>query len=467
MATAGDSLKWQDLLEKEFDKAFVDLDVLLGDVDPDQSDITEDGRQHLTALSGSFAQLAQKAQTIFHYNAKLEAQLVALKADLSEATSAKQALEQECQSLLLQLHSAQLAQAATTAGSSALHPDATAGAHKSGEEIRKQLATDSERRRQQAQSVHLVAAERDLLTKENADLRHYCLALQSEVYGARLAAKYLDKELAGRIQQIQLLGRKMEGPEHDKLWAQLEAEIHLHRHKTVIRACRGRSLGKLTRPSGHDFNALRRQQGVGELRHVVIRRGPTEGLGMSVTGGKEHGVPVLISEIHPGLPAARTQRLYVGDAIVAVNGVSLRDVRHADAVRLLSQQAGPEVALDVVFVTPDDDSDEEAGEEGSFTDPSTGYRFRLYDERKSAPREQQQPGGAASSSVVTRFTNSNGNNVSSGAANSAESPDSGRPAAHKARSVNSGCDSGQDQQSDTVAPESSSVTQLNSGQSVS
>lgn len=35
--------------------------------------------------------------------------------------------------------------------------------------------------------------------KENQELRQYILALQSEVYGARLAAKYLDKELAGRL----------------------------------------------------------------------------------------------------------------------------------------------------------------------------------------------------------------------------------------------------------------------------
>ncbi|XP_016119612.1 Golgi-associated PDZ and coiled-coil motif-containing protein, partial [Sinocyclocheilus grahami] len=75
----------------------------------------------------------------------------------------------------------------------------------------------------------------------------------AEVYGARLAAKYLDKELAGRVQQIQLLGRDMKGPAHDKLWNQLEAEIHLHRHKTVIRACRGRNDHKkpLLSPVGH------------------------------------------------------------------------------------------------------------------------------------------------------------------------------------------------------------------------
>lgn len=41
---------------------------------------------------------------------------------------------------------------------------------------------------------------------ENTALRNSILALHSEVYGARLAAKYLDKELAGRIQQLQLLG---------------------------------------------------------------------------------------------------------------------------------------------------------------------------------------------------------------------------------------------------------------------
>lgn len=44
------------------------------------------------------------------------------------------------------------------------------------------------------------------LMNENASLRNSILALNSEVYGAKLAAKYLDKELAGRIQQLQLLG---------------------------------------------------------------------------------------------------------------------------------------------------------------------------------------------------------------------------------------------------------------------
>ncbi|VDK77181.1 unnamed protein product [Anisakis simplex] len=41
-------------------------------------------------------------------------------------------------------------------------------------------------------------AEVELLRKENERYRQMMLSMQSEVYGARLAAKYLDKELAGR-----------------------------------------------------------------------------------------------------------------------------------------------------------------------------------------------------------------------------------------------------------------------------
>jgi len=42
-------------------------------------------------------------------------------------------------------------------------------------------------------------AEVTQYNKENDDLRRDILQLQGEVYGARLAAKYLDKELAGRL----------------------------------------------------------------------------------------------------------------------------------------------------------------------------------------------------------------------------------------------------------------------------
>ena len=63
---------WLEVIEKEFDKAFVDLDLILGDIDSEQIDLTYDGRQKMTALSAAFAQLCHKSQTIFQMNAKLE-----------------------------------------------------------------------------------------------------------------------------------------------------------------------------------------------------------------------------------------------------------------------------------------------------------------------------------------------------------------------------------------------------------
>lgn len=64
--------RWLEVLEKEFDKAFVDVDLLLGEIDPDQVDITYEGRQKMTSLSSCFAQLCHKSQTVFQLNHKLE-----------------------------------------------------------------------------------------------------------------------------------------------------------------------------------------------------------------------------------------------------------------------------------------------------------------------------------------------------------------------------------------------------------
>ncbi|CAJ0568279.1 unnamed protein product, partial [Mesorhabditis spiculigera] len=89
----------------------------------------------------------------------------------------------------------------------------------------------------------------------------------------------------------------MRGVEHDRLWNQLEAEIHLHRHKTVIRACRG--------------------------------RGQTKGLAC------------------PNTAWDRT-----------LNGIDLRTVKHQEAVEILSTQQG-DLELELVFVSPDEDSDDD------------------------------------------------------------------------------------------------------------
>lgn len=54
------------------------------------------------------------------------------------------------------------------------------------------------KRKSETMAVTRLEAELKEISHENQDLKQYVLALQGEVYGARLAAKYLDKELAGR-----------------------------------------------------------------------------------------------------------------------------------------------------------------------------------------------------------------------------------------------------------------------------
>lgn len=87
----------------------------------------------------------------------------------------------------------------------------------------------------------------------------------------------------------------MRGSTHDKLWNQIEAEIHLHRHKTVIRACRGRKdphnkppkppLPEPTEPSNEEDDAAfnRKRRGIGEPRTIIIHKDKSEGLGISIT----------------------------------------------------------------------------------------------------------------------------------------------------------------------------------------
>lgn len=80
-------------------------------------------------------------------------------------------------------------------------------------------------------------------------------------------------------------------------------------------------------------------------RCVKVIKQEVGGLGISIKGGKENKMPILISKIFKGLAADQTQALYVGDAILSVNGVNLRDATHDEAVQGL-KRAGREVTLE-------------------------------------------------------------------------------------------------------------------------
>ncbi|KAL0840563.1 hypothetical protein ABMA28_015779 [Loxostege sticticalis] len=318
MATTGVGFRWLDILEKEFDKACVELDTSLTDLETEEPEVVFSARQKIATLSSCFAQLTHKALTIFQNSAKLEAELVDMRAELVHARAA------------------------------------SAGGCQDGGDGAGNVPEAARARSEAAQ-----------LARENAVLRETVLALHSELFGARLATKYLDKELAGRIQQLQLLGRDMRAEVRDSLWAQVEAEILLQRHKTLVRVCRGVP----PRPAAPAPAPAARTPHRPRPRTVRVRRSPHLGLGISVTGGREHGVPILISELEAGGPAALTGELYVGDAILAINDVDLTQACHKEAVQALQSVKG-DCALCVQFIATDDD--DRLSEDN--------YRFPLYPE---------------------------------------------------------------------------------------
>ncbi|XP_055692615.1 beta-1-syntrophin isoform X2 [Lutzomyia longipalpis] len=91
-----------------------------------------------------------------------------------------------------------------------------------------------------------------------------------------------------------------------------------------------------------------------QKRHVRVIKSDNNGLGISIKGGRENRMPILISKIFRGMAADNAKGLYVGDAILSVNGEELRDATHDEAVRAL-KRAGRVVDLEVKFlreVTP-------------------------------------------------------------------------------------------------------------------
>lgn len=83
---------------------------------------------------------------------------------------------------------------------------------------------------------------------------------------------------------------------------------------------------------------------------VRIVKQESGGLGISIKGGRENRMPILISKIFPGLAADQSRALRVGDAILSVNGSDLREATHDAAVQAL-KKAGKEVTLEGKTIT--------------------------------------------------------------------------------------------------------------------
>ncbi|XP_077291280.1 syntrophin-like 2 isoform X2 [Arctopsyche grandis] len=81
-------------------------------------------------------------------------------------------------------------------------------------------------------------------------------------------------------------------------------------------------------------------------RMVQITRQKVGGLGLSIKGGAEHKLPILISRIYKDQAADQTGQLFVGDAVIKVNGEYITACPHDDAVNIL-RNAGDLVVLTV------------------------------------------------------------------------------------------------------------------------
>ncbi|XP_009333497.1 PREDICTED: gamma-1-syntrophin [Pygoscelis adeliae] len=84
-------------------------------------------------------------------------------------------------------------------------------------------------------------------------------------------------------------------------------------------------------------------------RTVTIRRQAVGGFGLSIKGGAEHSIPVVVSKISKEQRAELSGLLFIGDAILQINGINVRKCRHEEVVQVL-RNAGEEVTLTVSFL---------------------------------------------------------------------------------------------------------------------
>lgn len=127
-----------------------------------------------------------------------------------------------------------------------------------------------------------------------------------------------------------------------------QVRVELHSNMLIVRRDAGRK-----HSSSRGFN--RQKNGTSKLtshsstdaalkeRTVVIKREST-GLGISVKGGSENRIPILISKIYKGQAGDKTGQLFVGDIILKVNGKDVQNASHETVVEAL-KNSGETVTL--------------------------------------------------------------------------------------------------------------------------
>ena len=193
MSVATTCFKWVDLLETQFDKSWIELDTLLMQLEEDEdlSCLYTKSRRHASSLASCFSQLSHKATVVFQNNAKLEAELVhlreelsATKANIDQVNSEKLYLAKALQDTLSKNHKLQY----QTNGSEQAETD------NDDDGLKIILNNNS------SNFYHLKDSEScSRLVAENERLRTEVIELESEMVGARLDNVYLDKVWIDKI----------------------------------------------------------------------------------------------------------------------------------------------------------------------------------------------------------------------------------------------------------------------------
>ena len=372
-ATSSAGFKWLDLLEKEFDKSFVSLDHNSRNVaeEFELEEMYDTHRRLLSNMGNCFVQLVHKSQTIFQVNAKLEAELLNCREELSEAQKLARKVEAEKSYLLCLLTSCLLENSILKS-----KDPSKVDQEKLTNAVQLRLANDLATFQKIDWNSRSWIDKAQNASRDVFNLKQRVAELESELVGARLDAKYLDKELAGRIQQIQILLASNASQEHkQQVWAQIEAEMHLQRSKTIANMCyskqrlrdqqvcnviaskseetskpdqtsNGHASGAPptsststtatpTTPTTSSANAIEFPR-KNRMKQVHLHMHDSDELGMAILGGIEHGLPIIISEVFPNSAVGRSKKIYAGDIILGVNGDSFTEMGHHDAVKYLS-----------------------------------------------------------------------------------------------------------------------------------
>ena len=103
----------------------------------------------------------------------------------------------------------------------------------------------------------------------------------------------------------------------ERMWGQIEVEMCLQRAKTIGQMCqrkqevRDRMRGK-EKVATTVVNRGREEEEEMEeekCKQVSVLKNPADDLGIAIVGGKEHNLPVMVSEVFPNSAVARAKKV--------------------------------------------------------------------------------------------------------------------------------------------------------------